>query len=394
MTQDLQPQTKTTLNALACAAVLTAVMAAGVYQFISAVANPDGLEYPKGQKNFLEGHTTLALEKAIDKKIPARDALIAFANSIRYRLFGGGGDQVRVGQHDWLFLTDELKYEGLVGSPPKPADTAAALKARADLVAEVDRRLQASGVKLLVAVVPDKARLYAQKLPTGAYPAYNETRYANALSAFRARNVTVVDLLTPLASAAKSDEIYYRTDTHWNQKGAALVSQEIAKAIAKLGLNLDSTRFTSKTQPSAAERPGDLLRLMGLEKVSNFWRPAPDSEASQETIEATEGGEASGAKPGGGLFGEVSVPAVLTGTSYSLRGNFHGQLQQAASIKILNTAKDGGGFLQALGGYLKDDAFKSSKPKLLIWEIPERMLQSPLTDEIGWIEKSGLSASK
>jgi alginate O-acetyltransferase complex protein AlgJ len=392
MTQDTQPQTKTSLNSLACAAVLTTVMIAGAYQFFAAVTNPNGLEYPKGQKNFLEGHTTLALEKAIDKKIPARDSLIAFANSIRYRLFGGGGDQVRVGQQDWLFLTDELKYEGLVGTPPKPADTAKALKARADLVAEVDKRLQAAGVKLLVAVVPDKARLYSEKLPNGIYPSYNEKRYADALEAFRTRNVAVVDLLAPLSSAAKREEIYYRTDTHWNQKGAAFVSQEIALAISKLGLNLDSTRFTSKSTPNMQERPGDLIRLMGLEKVSNFWRPAPDSEAAQETAEATDNGSVNGAKPGGGLFGEVSVPVVLAGTSYSLRGNFHGQLQQATSLKILNTAKDGGGFLQAIGGYLKDDAFKSSKPKLLIWEIPERMLQSPLTDEIGWIEKSGLSA--
>jgi alginate O-acetyltransferase complex protein AlgJ len=27
--------------------------------------------------------------------------------------------------------------------------------------------------------------------------------------------------------------------------------------------------------------------------------------------------------------------------------------------------------------YLKDDAFKTNKPKLIIWEIPERELRSP-----------------
>lgn len=391
MTQDLQTSTNPSFPALACAAVLTVVMAFGAFQFVAAINNPEPLQFPKGQKNFLEGPTTQGLEKAIDKRIPARDSLIAFANSIRYRLFKGGGDQVRVGQQDWLFLTDELKYEGLVGTPAKPSDTAAALKARADLVAEVDRRLQAVGVKLLVAVVPDKARLYAEKLPTIGYPSYNEKRYGDALAAFRARNVAVVDLLTPLSVAAKSDEVYYRTDTHWNQKGAGIVAKEIAGSIAKLGLNLDSTRFETKAQASPEERPGDLIRLMGLANVANFWRPAPDSEAAQVT---TEVADSASPKAGAGLFGDVSIPAVLTGTSYSLRGNFHGQLQQAASIKILNTAKDGGGFLQALGGYLKDEAFKSSKPKLLIWEIPERMLQSPLADEIGWVEKSGLGAAK
>jgi alginate O-acetyltransferase complex protein AlgJ len=55
---------------------------------------------------------------------------------------------------------------------------------------------------------------------------------------------------------------------------------------------------------------------------------------------------------------------------------------------VLNTAKDGGGFLQAITAYLKDDSFKTSKPKVLIWEIPERMLQSPISDEKGWLDRT------
>ena len=91
-----------------------------------------------------------------------------------------------------------------------------------------------------------------------------------------------------------------------------------------------------------------------------------------------------------GLFGDAAVSVTLTGTSYSLRGNFHGFLQQALSAKVLNAAKDGGGLLQATTAYLTDDAFKSAKPKILVWEVPERFLYSPLDDEPKWLKTVGL----
>jgi alginate O-acetyltransferase complex protein AlgJ len=84
------------------------------------------------------------------------------------------------------------------------------------------------------------------------------------------------------------------------------------------------------------------------------------------------------------------VPVVLTGTSYSLRANFHGFLQQELAAKVLNTAKDGGGFLQAATEYLKDESFRSSKPKVLIWELPERFLGMKLDDEAKWLQTVGL----
>jgi alginate O-acetyltransferase complex protein AlgJ len=74
-----------------------------------------------------------------------------------------------------------------------------------------------------------------------------------------------------------------------------------------------------------------------------------------------------------------------------LRGNFHGYLQQELSAKVLNTAKDGGGLLQAGTSYLTDNAFQSSKPKILVWEVPERFLYSKLSDEATWLQKVGLN---
>jgi alginate O-acetyltransferase complex protein AlgJ len=387
--QDKTVTQDTPKHTLLCAAIFSGLMVFGSYQIIAASMSPD-LEFPKSLKAFKEGDMTQTLEKQIDHKLPIRSTSIAFANTIRYQLFGGSGEQVRTGKEDWLFIAEELKFEGPNVRSKVEIDTAAALNTRIDLVTGLAKRLEAQGVKLVVALVPDKARLYADKLKSADYPSYNQLRYQTAFDSLQKNGITTVNLLQALAPIAKQKEIYYRTDTHWNQIGAAIAAKEIAAVVQSLKIDLPRTTFTTRTEGATQERSGDLLRLMGLEFVPNALRPKPDQEIVETTVEAASAKEPA---KGASLFGDASVPVVLAGTSYSLRANFHGRLQEFLSAKVLNTAKDGGGFLQAMTTYLKDESFRSAKPQVLVWEIPERMLQSPLKDEKGWLEKA-LPAAK
>jgi alginate O-acetyltransferase complex protein AlgJ len=382
--QDKTVMQNTPKHTLLCAAIFSGLMVFGSYQMIAASMSPD-LEFPKSLKAFKEGEMTQTLEKQLDHKLPIRSTSIAFANTIRYQLFGGSGEQVRSGKDDWLFIAEELKYEGPTVRSKVEVDTAAALNTRIDLVAGLAKRLETQGVKLVVALVPDKARLYADKLKSADYPSYNQLRYQTAFDSLQKNGIATVNLLQAMEPIAKQKEIYYRTDTHWNQIGAAIAAKEIASVVQSLKIDLPRTAFTTRPEGTPQERSGDLLRLMGLEFVPNVLRPKPDQEIVETTIEAANAKEPA---KGASLFGDAGVPVVLAGTSYSLRANFHGRLQEFLSAKVLNTAKDGGGFLQAMTTYLKDESFRSSKPQVLVWEIPERMLQSPLKDEKGWLDKA------
>ena len=373
-TASVLPAPKPSPYAAVAALTFVAVMLAGLWQISAAAWNPVSLDFPQTWLDFREGRTTGALEKQLDKKLPARTTLIATANSARYVLTRGSSNQVRVGSDGWLFLTDELKFE---------TDAMAHLAERARLFGAVVRSLDKQGVKLVVALVPDKARLYASELTSGQYPTYNLSRYQDSLTALGGQNVTVIDLLTPLTEASLQTQVYYSSDTHWNQAGAKISANAIALAVKKLGVELQSTTFVTAAAGEKTERVGDLIRLMGLGDVPNALRPPSDSEIPMATRQTS-------ADVAAGLFGDVAVPVALTGTSYSLRGNFHGFLQQALSAKVLNAAKDGGGLLQAFTAYLTDDAFKSAKPKILVWEVPERFLYSPLNDEPKWLKTVGL----
>lgn len=366
--------TMTSINRALAALALTVVMVVGVWETIAAVKQIEKADFPNTLTDFREGRTTNALEKLIEQKLPARSGLIAFANSVRFLLTGGGGEQVRMGKSDWLFLTEEMRFD---------ADGSAHLATRADVLGTAARRLDLMGVKLVVALVPDKARVHSDHLKSSHYPEYNRSRYHDAVTAIRARNVTVVDLLEPLAAGAVASDVYYRTDTHWNQLGAKLAADTIAKVVKNLGLTLTPTHFDTLPSGEAVQRPGDLIRLMGLESTPDSVRPRADTEVPMVTKETSTSNA-------GGLFGDAGVSVVLTGTSYSLRGNFHGFLQQALETKVLNAAKDGGGLLQATTAYLTDESFRSAKPAVLVWEIPERFVLAPLDGEPAWLSKVGL----
>ena len=365
------------------AAVLVAVMAAGAWQAIAAWRNPASLEdLVPGSEAWTDGRNTRALEKGMDAHLPARDGLVAFANGLRYRLLRGGGSDVAVGRAGWLYLTEELRHD--------PA-AAGAQDVRLDLLTEASRRLDSRGVRLVIALVPDKARVHPDFLPGGHYPHHHDGRYRGALLELRSRGVEVVDLLGPLRRVANEGPAFYRTDTHWNQAGAVAAARAIAASIWRNGGCTPTTRYRTTLASRPEPRAGDLVRMMGLEHAPALLRPRPDSEAPATTDRIAATAPEADMDAGLGLFDDASVPVVLTGTSFSLRGNFHGALQEALSCEVLNSAQDGGGLLQATGQYLSDDAYRQSPPAYIIWEVPERFLTLPLGEETGWLQQTGLA---
>ena len=61
--------------------------------------------------------------------------------------------------------------------------------------------------------------------------------------------------------------------------------------------------------------------------------------------------------------------------------NFHGALEQAMSAPIGQFAQSGGAFWGSARDYFRSPAFKETPPKLVIWEIPERVVNQPIGEE-------------
>jgi alginate O-acetyltransferase complex protein AlgJ len=272
---------------------------------------------------------------------------------------------VRLGYDEWLFSVEEIEYF---------RQASEFQQVRTGVIGQLSSALARQNVRLVVAVVPDKARIHAQQFMGHRYPEWYQDRYASILQQLKAHQVMVVDVQQAmrLELAARPDQsLYYRTDTHWNQTGARLAAQAVSQVVRQQGLKGESVVFQTETDDKTTVRVGDLLRMMGLGDMPDLFRPNPDTEHTDTTRKLA--GNASM-----GLLGDIQVPVTLVGTSYSLRANFQGYLQASLQADVLNVAQDGGGFMQSMASYLKDDAFKSSPPQVLVWEIPERVFSRPL----------------
>jgi alginate O-acetyltransferase complex protein AlgJ len=282
------------------------------------------------------------------------------------------GPRVRTGCPGWLFLTDEMRIN-------RHAQANADIKA--GVVRDVQQRLAKRGITLLVAVVPDKSRIASAQLCDLRRPAQLQDRAVAWVDGLNKSGVMALDLapsLQPLGADA-----YLRTDTHWSEAGAATAAKAVARQVQAMGISATPHKDFEVSVQDPARRPGDLVRLAGLEWLPLAWQPTPEIVAT--TLINEKVAQAQGGDNLDDLFGDDNLPNVaLIGTSFSRNSNFAGFLQQAVGAPIGNFAKDGGEFSGGANGYFNNPAFKQTPPKLVIWEIPERDLQTPYSEVIDW----------
>lgn len=308
----------------------------------------------------LEGELTHHIAKEL-AKAPLPEAAARLERGASWLLLGDTGPRVRQGCPGWLFLAEELEVH---------RQAAANAQARAQTVMALQRALAARHVRLLVAVVPDKSRIAADQLCGLRRPAAFASRIADWTRLLAAAQVPVVDLtapLTPLGSAA-----FLRTDTHWNEAGAAAAAAALAAEVKALPFQATPAREFARTLLPPAPRPGDLVRLAGLDWLPPRLQPAP------EVLRLTQVDSRAAATASDDLFGDGDLPNLaVIGTSFSRNSNFLPFLEQALGASVGRFAKDGGHFAGAARDYFQSQAFRQTPPQLLVWEIPERDLQSP-----------------
>ncbi|WP_252717141.1 alginate O-acetyltransferase AlgX-related protein [Herbaspirillum sp. B65] len=317
----------------------------------------------------LHGELTHKIAKQLSNAwLPTQAANLERAGS--WLLLGDTGPRVRRGCPGWLFLAEELQIN-------HHAQANAQTKLQA--VIAIRQALARRGISLLVAVVPDKSRIAADQLCGLLRPVELNGRAAQWVADLQQAGVQAIDLaptLAPLGAAA-----YLHTDTHWNETGAHAAAEVIA---AKLATGLQATpQQAYQAQPGPlARRPGDLVHLAGLDWLPLRLQPAPEYVAATRFKEVPGAGQGSAPKPGGDdlddLLGDSNLPNVaLIGTSFSRNSNFVGFLQMALGARIGSFAKDGGKFSGSAREYFANPAFTQTPPKLVLWEIPERDLQTP-----------------
>jgi alginate O-acetyltransferase complex protein AlgJ len=351
--------------AVAFALLLIAGLVVSVLS-LKAVPEKDWLELKDPQK-ILSGEATKRFTKLLNQHFVLGTTFNQIEHGMLWNLTGDWGASVRAGCGDWLFLTDELEVY---------PDRQKSAQFRASLAAKLNERLSERGIKLLMVVVPDKTRIESAQLCGLNRSVLFDKRVVNWLAVLQSNNVNYFNL-NDILSNTQGDR-YYHTDTHWNESGANIAAKAVASNLAERKWVAENGTAVTLNQ-ARTERSGDLIHLAGLDGLPGFLRPKP--ELAQITVVPPI------AVASDDLFGDAGMPTMaLIGTSYSRNSNFVPFLEHHLGEQVANLARDGGAFSGAATAYFSGATFRDNPPKVVIWEVPERVIESPVTtDERNWL---------
>ncbi|MEM9453769.1 MAG: hypothetical protein AAGF11_06290 [Myxococcota bacterium] len=147
-------------------------------------------------------------------------------NAAWYRALGRTPPAARVDDEGWIFATSRTaplsprRYDALVGMVP------AMVRAAVDEV-------EAHGPRVVIALVPDRARLHPEHAYRGGVLPQPKRAYLPRLAAaMRAEGLTVIEL-EPALTELRRDGIdpFYRADHHWTSHGAQAGAMALARAL-------------------------------------------------------------------------------------------------------------------------------------------------------------------
>ncbi len=284
-----------------------------------------------------------------------------------------------LGEGGWLAVESELTegYEARVGT-----------QTTSEMLIKVSKWLQSKKIPLVVAIIPNKTRLYPYAFfPGGHLEQPQRSDYARLYQSLQDAGVHVLDLATKMRTAPEwKTGLYYRWDSHWNQTGSGLAAKLIAQYANQNGWrkNLPTVKYRlapdGKRRPTPTDIPDKKLSLNGFvldDAAKTRLGILPPPFETYQLYKATS------TETGSSLFNNAPA-TVLIGTSFSAEVNKHAfpdNLALALQSPVANVSIPGGGIATSAGAYFTSDAFSENPPKLIVWEVPEYIYRTA-TDKV------------
>lgn len=276
---------------------------------------------------------------------------------------------VLFGKNDWLFTP----YEFATSSDTQ--DTQATIQ----MLEKANKLFERKGIALALVIVPSKIRIHADQLPDNKpLDSYTAEKYDNAFKALSAGGVNVVNLNKAFLSSphrTSDTPLFLRLDTHWSPSGALLAAETVKTVIdnnptlkAALAATPEEKYSLTWNLKKSNTRARDLVKYLPAGSA-NY----PPEQVLPFKVARVQASQAD-------LLGAGdSVGITVIGSSYTNKNTgYPDGLRYALQRELLDISLpvDQGPWY-GMEAYLRDEAFKTKKPKLIIWEIPERELRSP-----------------
>jgi alginate O-acetyltransferase complex protein AlgJ len=202
-----------------------------------------------------------AFEAAFNDHFGLRAFLVRSQARAKLRwLHMSSSPKVALGRDGWWYLTESFdEYRGVRKLPRATTlQWLQEFKAKKTFFAS-------RNIKYLVVIAPNKETVYPEFLPANIVQAQSNFYVDDFLKAVPAESqLNVLDLRETLIGAKHTGQLYFKTDSHWNQLGATIACDAVIRRLSswlpELQFQPDSHEFRTKTGKS-----GDLSHMMSLE---------------------------------------------------------------------------------------------------------------------------------
>lgn len=205
-------------------------------------------------KNFLSGFNSW-----LKDNIGFRDFFVKMNAKINYKLLKSSPSTlVKFGRDDWFFYNNDNNLEIASGNYPLSEETLGAIKKEQEAI---QKALAQKGIEYVLVLTPSKVSIYPEEIGGGNFKV-RETPI-DIVEKYLKENTTikVVNTKQELLKAKESgQQVYNKTDTHWNEEGAYIGYKNVINDLNRWNI-LNSGPADIKQIPSTYK--GEFSSMMG-----------------------------------------------------------------------------------------------------------------------------------
>lgn len=191
-------------------------------------------------------------------------AELVHANSVlRFLLKSPTSTNVTYGTKGTLYLTTEAIFEQSMGQRMRVAQ----VDRLADIALQIQREIAPYGGRIVVAAPPNSQTINKDTLPRWARVGNIRTEYDLLRDAVRERGVPFADLRSMLLAEKEKNEVYLRTDTHWNEHAMLLGYNQLMSTVGLDAWKVDLAKIERGFYRT--KQGGDLARMLGVQKETS-----------------------------------------------------------------------------------------------------------------------------
>lgn len=206
-------------------------------------------------------------EEYFNDSIPFRNNLITMNSAIDYFIFNrSSSTNVVIGKDSWLFYADSGDGDPIGCYQGTNLLSEEELATMAQNCLEIQSYLNEQGKEFIIFIAPNKERIYYDKMPeqfgipADTYKALQAVQYL--------RDNTDIRIVYPYdelmqAKESLEENIYYKTDTHWNQIGGYIGA---AALMRELGIEMPDIESDEIAITAGNNTSGDLAGMLNLSK--------------------------------------------------------------------------------------------------------------------------------